>query len=347
MNETESLSTRIKISVFFIVLFISLFFIPAKWLGISDENKTKLNSSSLNNQRLEILSSQTLTEKINDDTDNDGLLNWQEALWGTDPNNPDTDTDGTPDNEEVQNGRDPKKSGPDDKLINFTDSKDPDTVALIDKLNDPNNLTSRLAKNTLSISSILDQQKITDPAIQQAVQQGLVEDIKPLVQPKTYTLSDIKIDNDSSVLNLKSYGNTIASFILYFLNNNNGKIDDMKIITEYDNKKDAAILKKLNPKIKLLEQFRGSLLSTKVPSKVSTLHLSFINIVETYRFVLENLTKTDDDPVRGMIAMSNYQESVSNFLGSIQKYAEFFDKENVVFSNKEIGYLFTYYIINK
>ncbi len=54
-------------------------------------------------------------EQNNDlaDTDHDGLLNWEEKLWGTDPNNPDTDGDGTSDGEEVKEGRDPTKKPPD------------------------------------------------------------------------------------------------------------------------------------------------------------------------------------------------------------------------------------------
>lgn len=50
------------------------------------------------------------------DTDGDGLLDWEEALWGTDPKNKDTDRDGTSDGTEVSMHRDPKKAGPRDSL---------------------------------------------------------------------------------------------------------------------------------------------------------------------------------------------------------------------------------------
>jgi len=53
------------------------------------------------------------------DSDNDGLKDWEEKLWGTDPNNPDTDGDGVKDGEELKQGRDPLKPGPDDKLAQF------------------------------------------------------------------------------------------------------------------------------------------------------------------------------------------------------------------------------------
>jgi hypothetical protein len=51
-----------------------------------------------------------------EDSDNDALLDWEEALRGTDPENPDTDGDGTQDGAEVASGRDPKVAGPDDSI---------------------------------------------------------------------------------------------------------------------------------------------------------------------------------------------------------------------------------------
>ncbi len=50
------------------------------------------------------------------DADRDGLLNFEETLWGTDPENADTDGDGTDDGREVALGRNPRKAGPDDPL---------------------------------------------------------------------------------------------------------------------------------------------------------------------------------------------------------------------------------------
>lgn len=42
-----------------------------------------------------------------EDTDQDGLLDWEERLWGTDINNTDTDQDGVSDGEEVRVARNP------------------------------------------------------------------------------------------------------------------------------------------------------------------------------------------------------------------------------------------------
>ncbi|MCH7529851.1 hypothetical protein IIB50_01915 [Patescibacteria group bacterium] len=41
------------------------------------------------------------------DSDDDGLKDWEEVLWGTDPFNPDTDNDGTDDGVEIAVDRNP------------------------------------------------------------------------------------------------------------------------------------------------------------------------------------------------------------------------------------------------
>ena len=48
---------------------------------------------------------------VYNDADGDGLLNWEEALWGTDPDNPDTDGDSFSDGTEVKNGYNPSGQG--------------------------------------------------------------------------------------------------------------------------------------------------------------------------------------------------------------------------------------------
>jgi hypothetical protein len=46
---------------------------------------------------------------MNIDSDNDGLPDWKEALYGTNPNKADTDGDGTNDGDEIAQNRDPLK----------------------------------------------------------------------------------------------------------------------------------------------------------------------------------------------------------------------------------------------
>lgn len=51
-----------------------------------------------------------------EDSDGDGLSDWEERLWNSDPLKPDTDGDGTNDGEEIEQKRDPTIAGPRDTI---------------------------------------------------------------------------------------------------------------------------------------------------------------------------------------------------------------------------------------
>ena len=57
-----------------------------------------------------------LLQKLQGDSDGDGLRDWEEVLWKTDPQKNDTDGDGTADNDEILAKRDPKTPGPGDEI---------------------------------------------------------------------------------------------------------------------------------------------------------------------------------------------------------------------------------------
>lgn len=80
------------------------------------------------------------------DSDDDGLKDWEEGLYGTDPKKADTDGDKTPDGEEIRLGRDPLKKWPDDKV------REPTVDAATNgerQTADTGNLTYNLTKSIL------------------------------------------------------------------------------------------------------------------------------------------------------------------------------------------------------
>lgn len=82
-----------------------------------------------------------ITEALKD-SDQDGLRDWEEAIYHTDPQKPDTDGDGTPDGEETKQNRDPLKKGPNDKATPITsDDSSSGTLEV-----DPKNLSQNFTK---------------------------------------------------------------------------------------------------------------------------------------------------------------------------------------------------------
>ncbi len=76
--------------------------------------KRTISVTSLVEEAAQTTSFQNKNTNLIKDSDNDGLLDWEEKVYGTDPNNPDTDGDGTTDGEEIKQHRDPLVAGPND-----------------------------------------------------------------------------------------------------------------------------------------------------------------------------------------------------------------------------------------
>ncbi len=102
-----------KSEVFFLFLFTVV--LAAVFLMLKNENAAREG----NHESREFIGAKKNFSRQFDfrkDSDNDGLKDWEEALWKTDPQNQDSDGDGTPDGKEVAEGRNPAVPGPDDSL---------------------------------------------------------------------------------------------------------------------------------------------------------------------------------------------------------------------------------------
>ncbi|MEO6077633.1 MAG: hypothetical protein ABIP54_02510 [Candidatus Andersenbacteria bacterium] len=106
-----------------VVIVISIIVVLSILIAIGLFFVTSLNKEQSAQPAPDSTSNTGLTSNDNNvdplaDTDNDGLNNTQEALWGTNPNNPDTDGDQYKDGDEVANCHNPLVPAPKDKLAN-------------------------------------------------------------------------------------------------------------------------------------------------------------------------------------------------------------------------------------
>ena len=110
------------------------------------------------------------------DTDGDGLKDWEESLWNTDIQNPDTDGDGTQDGDEVRAGRDPAKAAPDDIISAQTNQS-----GNIPQKYSSDNLTERFAESFQPVYDTLNSTGDIDPSEQDALGKWLT----PLMSPRS------------------------------------------------------------------------------------------------------------------------------------------------------------------
>ena len=105
----------------------------------------------INDINLNYISTSTWS-KIDTDGDKDGVLDWQEMLYGTDKNKADTDNDGTNDIEEIKNNRDPLKANTSKDLEKPNDLFEKVTIEKYTKETPPTKSLTEIYQTTKNIS---------------------------------------------------------------------------------------------------------------------------------------------------------------------------------------------------
>ncbi len=155
------------------------------------------------------------TSNIFQDTDQDGLSNDEEKLYGTDPNNRDSDNDGYGDGVEVESGYDPLKKAPGDKI-----TQEESTTATISPAatNDTATLTDRVSSEIAAAlkSSESAEEPLTMEQLSSSVQEILSENTQEITLPDI-DASTIKIKKVSKKLSEKKREEQEREDILEYL----------------------------------------------------------------------------------------------------------------------------------
>ena len=203
----------------------------------------------------------TLGDIIESDSDNDGLKDWEEALWGTDPNNPDTDGNGITDDVEIKQKRDALQLNAD--YNPETEKKD---------LNE----TELFAREFFTTIVALQQSGSLNEENLKSVFDSLPSFTENFSQQKIYTLSDLIISNDESKQIIIDYTKKIVEILTKYPYPN--KEDNaIFILNDFIKNGDTKKLEELNPIIQTYKNIVTDLLNTKTPQSASLIHLNFIN----------------------------------------------------------------------
>ena len=244
--------------------------------------------------------SPTVDESIVDteDTDQDGLINSEEQIWGTDINNPDTDGDGYLDGEEVRANHDPRKPAPDDLLEQTSPSPAP-----------VNAESSGLAANTVEeffttdsdLDLTLGNSNLTD-----AYKEQYGETASPDTMTEFVNTQTINFLLPQPAPNLVAQGseNNAAIIRQYLTVANNPNIlanDALYKQAQYD------LQVKGNPGTMqsyagLVRSYRAGLEQSTVPQEALPVHKLLLGYTELLPIVLDEITLWNQDPVKSMVA---------------------------------------------
>ena len=290
------------------VIILALYLFPSKLIT---KSKSSPDSSSL-------LASQILsinnTENPNEDPDGDGIPNWQEKILGTDPH--------------VKNERSKENF-----QISSEDQK---------RISDPNNLTVALAKNNLSVASYAQSLGSTTDINYEGLSDDVLRTTAAAFSFKTYTEADLINKVAPTQASRRVFGNAIALSTSNLLKKylNTDEILGLNDLTDHLQGTDN--IKNLQAKTLAVRAFVNELLAMPVPSDAVSYQLGYINAIERYAETLEGFLTVNDDPLKAGLLLRGYKDIVQSQYKFLADFESYFKKNNLIFSKKESGYIFTH-----
>ncbi len=258
------------------------------------------------------------------DTDEDGLKDWQESLWGTDKKEKDSDKDGTNDGAEIEKGRDPSIKGPDDSLETTRGISASSVTSFSESVSvDPNNLSQAVSRDLFAKFMSLQSSGNLNDETQADLVGSVINDIDPGSIPPRYSIADVKVvtTNDAT---LRAYGNDIAGAILELQNKVGANIDNEAALSAY---------------VVTLSKIRD----TKVPGTLGLTHLQLLNNFNAMHQMFIFLANFEKDPIKSLVAMKSIQTSTKDGAELLTTIASEFKNNGILFDKTEAGYIWNNY----
>jgi hypothetical protein len=327
------LPSKKKVTTWFFLALIACAAGISLWVMLKEQVKdlAPAKSNIVINPNLAIIN-----QVANQDTDGDGLKDWEEVLWKTDPHNPDTDGDGTSDGDEVKVGRDPLKAGPNDKL---------DTSTIITGTA-TTNLTQTDIFSRQLFAEYLKLQQQDGGQISDANQQYLVDTYLskvPEAEPvKIYARADIKVVKGDTAADYKIYANAVGKVLRN--NRATGIENELVIFKRALDNKDRGELRKIDVIIAGDASTLKGLLTVSVPESLLAQHLDIINSYQASDESIRGLREVFDDPVVAIANLSAYNKRTGLLKESLQSMINIFVQKGIIFSTSDDGYFFIHII---
>ncbi|MDO8566377.1 MAG: hypothetical protein Q7S04_04340 [Candidatus Moranbacteria bacterium] len=313
MYEASFRSISEKSTKFTLFLFFSLLILSVGFFVFADDTASKKN--------------------IFQDSDQDGLSNDEEKLYGTNPFNKDTDGDGYSDGIEVESGYDPLRHAPGDKIIKEN------KIASVPVQGETENLTQKVSGEIAGILKTTNEsgQAISLEAINASVEKVLGGNMEEVTLPEIDS-KDIKIKKLPKNLKEKNRVEVerkdaieYLTVMAYLLANNTPQTfqtqDDLgSMLTSLSTDSLTALSSGNMDAIEQLskrgEKMLGELKDVEVPEKMVDVHVKALKMARYAMQLKEELKPTGSDPLGQIAVLSKAQGflgSVIGFVDEVQK----------------------------
>ena len=275
------------------------------------------------------------------DSDQDGLTDSEEKIYGTDPQKSDTDSDGYSDGAEVKSGYNPLKAAPGDKLSDAPSKITIPKVSPVETSNNTDetnggekNLTQELANKISEITN----DEAGDPAIQITQVQDIVSsalsgqntEIKlPEISKDEIKIKKQKYGNLSDEKAKEKRGEDFSDYIIaiyYILASNSPEpitsaSDLPTILSNYGSNVISAIstrnVASLDKISKDGEKILDQMKEVEVPEDTVDLHLKALSMAQYAASLKNDLAPKKSDPLGEIVGLNKIQ----NFLAIVSGFS--------------------------
>ena len=256
------------------------------------------------------------------DSDNDGLKDWEEKLWGMDLQSSDTDGDGIPDGEEIKLG-----------LNTPTPKEEPITT-------ESENLTQKMTKN-LFVSYIQQRRSGLDPkTTAEQIAGALTDEGVGFDFKDDFSLKNMTVVQDHSAEETKNYANKLAE-----ISNKYGseiKENELDML--------ARLIRRSNSSNNFVpfNDFKTYSLAYKnaanetaklvVPQDYLSAHLEYANALNNLAKINSAFSQFMSDPITGLSAVNTYLNEAERIKNSLSTLGVLIRKDGLVFKPDEAGF---------
>lgn len=266
-----------------------------------------IDSRSSVRQEIQNIATREIIEEL--DTDNDGVKDWEEALWGLDLDNADTDGDGVLDGQEVEERRAELRSRDE----------------FVDVLEEPTTETEKIARQLLTVALNINQAsggKMTEEEIA-AIAQGFMGSIEPQLV-EMYSIGDLKINSSTTA---QSYYDEMSQALAFL---DEVPKNELLILEQAIGTNREKFLDELGPIIEAYAKVPEAILEKDVPSQVANYHLDYINAITQKAIALVSMAQYFKDPVIAVRGVQEYGIADENLTQAVQNITSYLKNNGIV-----------------
>lgn len=267
------------------------------------------------------------------DTDGDGLHDWQEELYASDPGNPNSLDPVMTDLEAVESGRvAPRFAAEVEEEDPLAGEEVPGIAAA------PDTLTDRFARDFFS-------DYLTSGAGSVPTEDDLISFVDGWIEQLAYENTPTNGYTSSLVTTVpgtpeayKAYAAQVESALRSA--ETNLPQTELDYFADTVHKSDVSALPKLRTISAAYKKSAATIALIPVPTEAASAHLTMVNALSRLSVIVQEMAEFQHDPLLAFVGISSYETTMRAFVGALAAYDVPLAASGAVFGKEDAGYAF-------